>query len=318
MNVFIAGGSGYVGGVLAKALAIAGHNVTIGTTQEILSMPDSAVSIMGGIDYGDMAYLSAHIGSMDVIINSAGPNSTICKNFPETSISNRVKIAANLYEAIDPGNRCKYIYISSAHVYSDNLVGTITEESKTLGSTPYAKSHIAAEKKLSQISSSREGDITILRLSNVYGQPAYSSPECWTLLVNDICRQAIETGEIILKSDGTLARDFIYTKDVARLIEFIIRHDFQDNSNFRILNIGSNIAYTVKNVANIVAEACGIGEIVCADVMNNKVNSSRDEYINLDYQSQYIYSHNVIEKRDIRESIIELLEFCKENFSCKN
>lgn len=317
MNVFIAGGFGYVGGVLAKALTIAGHNVTVGTTQEFLSMPDSAVSVIGGIDYEDTAYLSAHIGSMDVIINSAGPNSTICKNFPETSISNRVKIAANLYEAINHGNRCKYIYISSAHVYSDNLVGAITEESKTLGSTPYAKSHIAAEKKLSEISSSRGGDITILRLSNVYGQPAYSSPECWNLLVNDICKQAIETGEIVLKSDGTLVRNFIHTKDVAKVLEFIISHDVKDNSNFRIINIGSNIAYTVKNVANIVAEACGIGEVVSPNVIN-KVNSSRDEYINLDYQSQYIFSHNVIDKRDIRESIIELLEFCKENFSCKN
>jgi hypothetical protein len=54
--------------------------------------------------------------------------------------------------------------------------------------------HIIGEKVLLN----SELDLAIVRLANTFGYPAYENAKCWTLLVNDLCKQVITTGAIRL------------------------------------------------------------------------------------------------------------------------
>lgn len=60
----------------------------------------------------------------------------------------------------------------------------------------------------------------MLRVSNGYGPAAYPGTTCWNLVVNDLCRQAVRRGEIVLRGAGTETRDFVAVTDIVRAVEF--------------------------------------------------------------------------------------------------
>jgi UDP-glucose 4-epimerase len=59
------------------------------------------------------------------------------------------------------------------------------------------------------------GDIEgiVIRVSNSFGAPAHQHANCWMLLVNDLCRQAVSTGQMTLRSSGIRRRDFVTLTD---------------------------------------------------------------------------------------------------------
>ena len=62
---------------------------------------------------------------------------------------------------------------------------------------PYAITHRAAEDFTLMFASRGKLDARVVRLSNAFGAPAHGSVDRWTLLVNDLCRQAVETKKLV-------------------------------------------------------------------------------------------------------------------------
>jgi UDP-glucose 4-epimerase len=77
----------------------------------------------------------------------------------------------------------------------------------------------------------------VVRLSNVFGAPVTPDIDRWSLLVNDLCRQAATTGELRLNSLGTQLRDFITLGDVARAVNHILQLDTNQLAN-GLFNLG--------------------------------------------------------------------------------
>ena len=98
-----------------------------------------------------------------------------------------------LVEAASRAGVKKFIYLSTAHVYASPLVGTITEQTLPNNSHPYASSHLAGESAV--LNADERGVIqgVVMRLSNAYGAPMHKGVNCWMLVVNDLCRQAVQT-----------------------------------------------------------------------------------------------------------------------------
>ena len=97
--------------------------------------------------------------------------------------SARLRLAANR-----AGVR-RIIYFSTAHVYRSPLVGTITEDCRTLNLHPYAKSHLAGESALYSYPDLTGPETLVLRMSNAFGAPLHPSANCWGLLANDLCNK---------------------------------------------------------------------------------------------------------------------------------
>src|SRR5204863_6904002 len=62
----------------------------------------------------------------------------------------------------------------------------------------------------------------VLRLSNGYGAPAFPVTSAWQPAVNDICRQAVQQREIVLRRSGRQLRDFLAESDIVAAIELFL------------------------------------------------------------------------------------------------
>ena len=87
-----------------------------------------------------------------------------------------------------------------------------------------------------------------MRLSNTYGSPVFKENNCWWLVINDLCKTAVENNEIRLKSDGSPQRDFIHGDDVAKAIDILI--NYKNNTGDNIFHIASGQILTILELAH--------------------------------------------------------------------
>ncbi|MDA7738813.1 SDR family oxidoreductase [Amylibacter sp.] len=251
MRILIAGGFGFVGGRLVQYLSAQGHEIVIGS--RMIKAPNVKFHDVEvkKIEWNNGITLSQICEGIDVIIHAAGMNAKECSEDPKGALNfngngtNRLAIAAR-----DAGVK-KFIYLSTAHVYASPLVGSITEETETLNMHPYATSHLAGESSLLEIGKSSKMSAIVLRLSNAFGVPIHWSVNCWSLLINDLCKQAVQTKKLVLTSDGTQLRDFISLQEVCRVIGKIT----VANERFRakqVFNLGSGASKSVRETAMLV------------------------------------------------------------------
>jgi UDP-glucose 4-epimerase len=104
--------------------------------------------------------------------------------------------------------------MSTAHVYGAPLQGRIDERTLPRAQHPYAITHKVAEDFVLAAHDQGRIEGVVLRLSNGFGAPAHAGIDRWTLLVNDLCRQAVVSGCLRLKSAGLQRRDFVTLQDV--------------------------------------------------------------------------------------------------------
>jgi UDP-glucose 4-epimerase len=146
----------------------------------------------------------------------------------------------------------RFIYFSTIHVYGANDGALIDETSVPRPVHPYASTHLAAEMYVQSVH--RQGGIaaTIYRLSNAFGAPIDPGVNRWSLLVNDLARQAVLDGNLRLKSDGTQARDFIGMAVVCRAVEWCLRRESSE-PEATVFNLGTGVSTTVYAMAQRIA-----------------------------------------------------------------
>lgn len=223
MRILVIGGFGFVGGRVAKHLHRAGYSIVLGTRQAYSSPEWLPQAEVVQLHWHDAAALERSCRGVDVVIHAAGMNAQDCAADPVSALEfNGLATARLLAAAIRAGVQ-RFIYLSTAHVYASPLVGIITENTCPRNLHPYATSHLAGEYAV--LAAGQRGQIQgiVLRLSNAFGAPMWKDANCWTLLVNDLCRQAVVTGQLKLHTAGMQLRDFIALEDVSRAVLHILQ-----------------------------------------------------------------------------------------------
>ena len=129
----------------------------------------------------------------------------------------------------------KIIYTSSAAVYGDNKCSVETDELKP--SSLHASLKVSNEKLIEKFCVDNKIDYTIVRLFNMYGGNDEFS------IISKILLAIRSNKEIIIANNGNSIRDFIHVQDVADIYVKLI-----DIKNVRVLNIGTGIGKSVKNI----------------------------------------------------------------------
>ncbi len=255
MRILITGGFGYIGGRLGQYLHGLGHEVVLGTRksgQTPFWLPQAEVVQTHWHD--DQALVNICNGA-DVVVHAAGMNARDCAVDPVKALEFNGLGTARLVKASIKAKVSRFVYLSTAHVYASPLVGDITEHTCPRNLHPYATSHLAGENVVCYAANQGLIDGLVLRLSNAYGKPAHPDANCWTLLVNDLCRQAVERSKLVLRTRGLDFRDFL---PVSRACDLIGRLVFEYAGIFEqsVLNIGSGKSEQVKIMAEKVQERC--------------------------------------------------------------
>ena len=254
-RVLVTGGLGYLGSRLTGFLeSRAKYNVIPVSRQKICPSECFRSDILH-IDWRSATSLDGICRHVGVIIHLAGMNAPDCAADPVAALEvNGLGTARLLDAAIRQGVK-RFIYVSTAHVYGAALEGKITEDTCPTNVHPYASSHRAGEDVVRYAHCHGAIEGIVVRLSNAYGAPAHKDANCWMLLVNDLCRQAVTRGRLGLKSAGTQRRDFVTLEDVCRAVEHLMTLSSREIGD-GLFNVGGGWAPTVLEMASLIAERC--------------------------------------------------------------
>jgi UDP-glucose 4-epimerase len=253
MRILISGGFGFVGGRTAQYLSQAGHQVILGSRNPIKAPIWLSEADVVKIEWGDSTSLEHSCKDVDVVIQAAGMNAQDCASDSVAALEFNGVATARLVDAASRARVKSFIYLSTSHVYSNPLMGIITEKTCPSNLHSYATSHLAGEHAVLRAHQLEKIQGVVLRLSNAFGKPMSKDVNCWMLLVNDLCRQVVENKQLILHSSGVQSRDFVTMHDVTRAIDYLI------NSSSAVIgdglfNLGGNMTFTVLEMAELIAE----------------------------------------------------------------
>jgi len=313
MKLLISGGRGYLGGRLAQFIASStSHEIILGTRRHTFSpcwLPQAKVV---QTQWEENEALERICSGIDVVIHLAGMNAQDCALNSTQALEFNGVVTSRLLNAAIKQDVKRFIYLSTAHVYGSPLVGVISEANCPLSLHPYATSHRAGEDVIRSAHQRKEIEGIVIRLSNSFGAPVHRDVNCWMLLVNDLCRQAVTTKKLVLKSSGMQTRDFITMTDVCRAITHL-----SELENYKLgdglYNVGGAATLTIlemtKCVADRVSEVMGFRpEIVCEG------HGRAEKAEPLDYRVDKITGTGFGLYGNFDDEIDRLITFCRECF----
>ena len=316
-KVLITGGSGYIGGRLVQALVEEPRfQLRLGSRQPLVSRPawPEAAEIVP-LDLLSQEDLNAACRGVRYVIHLAALNEIESLANPEEALRINGLGSVKLLEAAKRAGVERFIYFSTAHVYGAPLVGIITEESLPRPHHPYAITHKVAEDFVLAAHDQKTIQGIVLRLSNGFGAPA-ANVNRWTLIVNDLCRQAVTTGKLVLKSSGLQWRDFITLTDVARSVQHLLNlpaSACQDG----LFNLGGECSLQIITLAQRIADRAS-RVLGFTPPIQRPEPGPTESFQPLEYRIDKLKSTGFTLNRNIDEEIDATLHFCKEVFGGKS
>jgi UDP-glucose 4-epimerase len=148
----------------------------------------------------------------------------------------------------------RFAYLSTVHVYGRALAedAVITEATVPEPGAVYGIARLASEHAIRAEAERGGTAVVVLRLTNSVGAPVDAAVDRWTLVANDLCRQAATTGRLRLQSPGVQWRDFVALADVVRAIASAIGPDGLPAGTY---NLGSGAPMTILDLAALVQDA---------------------------------------------------------------
>lgn len=297
-TILVTGGCGFIGRHVAQELLAAGYQVRIldAMIEQVhaeaeAEVPDQAEVIRAdvrdkeavskalvGVD--GVIHLAAEVGvgqSMYEIARYVGGNDLGTAVLLEAMIGlpiRRIVVASSMsvygegLYATDSGTTTGFIRRKPEQVKQgrwepqgpngETLTPIATDESKPVDlASIYALTKYAQEKQVLIFGEAYNVEAVALRLFNVFGAGQALSNPYTGVLANFASRLANGQPPTIFE-DGQQRRDFVHVRDVARAFRLALE---QPSANGHVINIGSGQAYTVEEVANLLADAMGVPEI---------------------------------------------------------
>ncbi|MAY82569.1 MAG: hypothetical protein CMP59_00385 [Flavobacteriales bacterium] len=241
-TILLTGGLGYVGGRLSKYFADQGHKVIALSRNKTVDYPN--IQVNSNTDVLKAGLLDDH--KVDVLIHLASPNEIEFEKNPDHCKEVHQKGTIEWLEWAKSKTVGQFIYFSTVHVYARPLVGEFNENSLCNPQHPYSISHKNVEEHVLNYQKDHELNVKVVRLSNSFGFPAFPTSNRWTLFINDLCKQAVETAKIEIRSNPLQQRDFISLSNVCTAVESIIQSKGKDSP---IYNLSSGHSTTLLEMA---------------------------------------------------------------------
>jgi UDP-glucose 4-epimerase len=313
MRVLVTGGNGFIGGRLCRFLGNDPEFEIFSASRSPVNQAKTGEPVIAVTsDWNSLESLAACCAGMDAVVHLAAMNAADSTRDPVAALAiNGVGTARLVQAAIDCGVR-RFVYVSTAHVYGAPLTGTITEDTCPCPLHPYATSHRAAEDVVRAASARGAIDGVVLRLSNGFGAPASARADCWSLLFNDLCRQVVVSGAMILRSSGTQRRDFVSMANICRAIRHVLYLPAA-SSRDRVFNLGGQWSPTVFEAATLVAERFAKRGHPRPGISRSPAVPG-EEPKPLDYRIEVLMSTGFVPETDSAAELDGLIAFCEAAF----
>jgi dTDP-glucose 4,6-dehydratase len=257
MNVLIAGGAGFIGSHLSRALLDAGHHVVcvddlstghLDNIADLLRRP--------GYEFirADVAHTPAiHV---DVIAHLASPASPI--DYDRMPIHTMRANSLGMYRLLDVAHTvgARLLFVSTSEVYGDPLVHPQPEtywgNVDPVGPRScYDESKRFGEALLFATRRERGTQANIVRLFNTYG-PSMRRDD--GRVIPEMVSAALNERPLTIHGDGSQTRSFCYVSDLVAGLIHVLRDEAIDGE---IFNVGNPHEITMRELAEHIIELTG-------------------------------------------------------------
>lgn len=246
-SLLITGGTGYLGASIGQYLCKYGYNVFLGSRNPFSNgVIEGCDQVATDWDDPELKFCNG----FDLIIHAAGMNAEACAENPTMAVRFNGETTARFAEKAAFYGCCRFIYLSTVHVYKAPLIGIFNEQSPTLNEHPYAISQLFGEQAVLNVLDNFPLGGAVLRLSNCFGPPASNNDECWRLALNQFVRDAMTLGCITIKGDFSTRRDFLSISELNNVLSKVIG---VSKLKGEILNISSGQSRSLLDVALLVS-----------------------------------------------------------------
>lgn len=207
---------------------------------------------VGGNDLGTAVLLEAMIGRPPKRIVVASSMSVYGEGRYETADGAQLEAVRRRSDQIKTGQW------NPRGADGEVLRPVATDEEKPVDlASIYALTKYAQEKQVLIFGEAYGVEAVALRLFNVFGVGQALSNPYTGVLANFASRLANGQPPMIFE-DGEQRRDFVHVRDVARAFRLALE---KPNASGHVINIGSGRAYTIAEVATLLADAMGVPDI---------------------------------------------------------
>ncbi|HLD16438.1 MAG TPA: SDR family NAD(P)-dependent oxidoreductase [Coxiellaceae bacterium] len=259
-KIVITGADGFIGSHLVEKMVALGYEVhalvlynalgSYGWLDHIDPVVKSSIRVSLG-DIRDAAFVDSLVLGCDAVMHLAAliaiPYSYIN---PSAYVQTNVIGTLNLLQAVTKQGIEKMMHTSTSEVYGTAQFVPITEQHPLNAQSPYAASKIAADQFALSFYRSFKTPVAIVRPFNTYG-PRQSVRAIIPTIIQQINagKKNIELGAV------TPTRDFSFVEDTVNGMIAV----FQSSRSIgEVINLGSGFEISIKETADIIAQAMGV------------------------------------------------------------
>ncbi|HLC96347.1 MAG TPA: GDP-mannose 4,6-dehydratase [Candidatus Nanoarchaeia archaeon] len=313
-KVFVTGADGFIGGWLAKALVDSGADVTIilrDIKKEKISIDyhhirDKVTIILGDIiDYSLVSrILNEH--EIDTVFHLAAQAIVGAANrSPLSTFESNIKGTWTILEAARVTSTVKRVIVASSDkAYGDQEKLPYTEDQPLKGLYPYDASKACADILAQSYFKTYHLPVCVTRNANTYGGADLNMSR----IVPDTIKSALEDRELVIRSDGTLERDYIYVKDIVAAYLILAENMDRNEIAGQAFNFGTGKPITVLELFSTIIRLTNRN--IKPKILNQAKNEIKKQYLSAEKAKQLLHWQPTY---SLEEGLKETIEWYKNN-----
>jgi UDP-glucose 4-epimerase len=250
VNILVLGGHGFIGSHIVEALIHDGHNIRVFARHPAEFICDAEWFSGDFLDQGKLA--EALIG-IDAVVHC------ISTTVPATSAANYIyDIESNLIGTVELLRLMKeqgvyrLIYLSSGGtVYGNPVLNPVPENAALNPISSYGAVKVSIEKFIEVSKISWGIKPVILRPSNPFGER--QGHKGVQGLISTVLNNVIDQKPTVIYGNGSAIRDYIYVKDLSKLVCKVL-----DSDRCGVYNAGSGHGYNINEVIETIESVTGV------------------------------------------------------------
>ena len=280
---FVTGGTGLVGGWLARRLVDAGADVVclvrdwVPQSELFRSRLIDRVKIVRG-DVCDQAIVERALGEyeIDTVVHLAAQTIVpIANRNPTSTFESNIAGTWSLLEACRRSPNVRQIVVASSDkAYGDCEVLPYDESTPLVGRHPYDVSKSCADLIAQSYAVTYGLPVAVTRCGNFYGGGDLN----WNRLVPGTIRSILRNQRPVVRSDGSFIRDYFYVEDGTAAYMLLAEKLAADRSlTGEAFNFSNEVQVSVLDLVERILKA--MGSDLEPDVRNEATNEIRHQYL---------------------------------------
>jgi CDP-glucose 4,6-dehydratase len=261
-NVYVTGGTGLLGSWLVQRLVERGANVVClvrdATPRSLLVRSgtiERVTNVRGAVEDYELQLRVLNEHEIDVVFHLAAQTIVpIGNRSPLSTFEANIKGTWCLLEAARVTGAAKAIVIASSDkAYGEQEVLPYDEDTPLQGTHPYDVSKSCADLIANAYHVTYRLPVCVTRCGNMYGGGDLN----WNRLIPGTIRSLYFDESPVIRSDGTLRRDYVYVEDIADAYLMLAENMGRDDVVGRAFNFGLNCPSSVLEVVDTIRDVMG-------------------------------------------------------------